>query len=168
VIGSAGLPEQIKFLIAGQETEVESDTALRHQITKNNADHRFDWHDHYIPNELVESYFAASNALVLSYQRAYIGASGVLSQAATYGLPVIASDSADLGAVVSSKQLGMTFETENSAAFADVAKKFLELPDSKLDEYKKNLAELRSERSWQNIIAKHIDFYSNRLSRPDH
>jgi len=168
VVASPKLPMQVTFLIAGQETEVGTDLALERLIIENDSEHRFEWHNRYIPNELVESYFAASDALVLSYRREYIGASGVLSQAATYGLPVIASNSADLGSVVSSKQLGLTFETENPAALALAIDQFLKLPDTELAEYKTNLARLQSERSWQNIIAKHLDFYSVRLSRTNH
>lgn len=167
VNASPDLPRQVRFLIAGHESDTDADKSLRNLITKNGVDHRFEWHDQYIPNELVESYFAASDALVLSYRSTYIGASGVLSQAATYGLPVIASDSADLGAIVKTKNLGITFETENPIALMKSIKLYVEFSESRQAEYKDNLSQLRSERSWKNVIAKHMDFYSTRLSQTD-
>jgi glycosyltransferase involved in cell wall biosynthesis len=167
VIGARKLPSQVRFLIAGHESDTQADKALRRLIAENSVEERFEWHDQYIPNELVESYFSASDALILSYRRTYLGASGVLSQAATYGLPVIASDSADLGSVVRSKSLGLTFETANPEAFTNTAREFVDLPEYELTKFKENLSQLRTDRSWSNIINRHVEFYSSEISLLD-
>lgn len=48
------------------------------------------WHHGYIPKNMVDNYYYASDAVILPYKQIY--QSGVLLMAMSYGIPVIASN----------------------------------------------------------------------------
>ncbi|GEM_PF-3465022 len=157
----SNMPRTFRLLIAGREGDAAADALLVEHIRAAGWDADVYRHFDYVPAEKVESYFAASDALILSYRKEYIGASGVLAQACAYGLPVIASDAADLGETVRSKRLGLVFKAEDSESLREAMKRFMGLPETALSEYRQALASIREERSWRNVVRQHLQSYES-------
>ncbi|MDN3515536.1 MAG: glycosyltransferase family 4 protein [Candidatus Brocadia sp.] len=74
------------------------------------------WHHGYIPQDKVDSYYYASDAIVLPYRRIY--QSGVLLMAMSYGIPVIASDLPGMKEVVKNEENGLLFPVDDHEILA--------------------------------------------------
>ena len=72
--------------------------------------------DRYIPEESVEVYFKAADALVVPYRR--VSQSGVVFLSYGFGLPVIASDAGALAEAVEVGTTGLVFRSEDAADLA--------------------------------------------------
>jgi glycosyltransferase involved in cell wall biosynthesis len=155
-------PKDYQVLIAGKEADQDADRELLDSIDAAGLADRVKADLFYIPADDVETYFAACDAVVLSYRRSYLGASGVLAQACTYGKPVIASDAADLGAVVRAEKLGVLFRAEDSQDLASTIDRFLAPSDAggpDMTVIEANLEQMRTERSWARIAELHAGMY---------
>ncbi len=75
------------------------------------------FHTHYIPNEDVCAYFAASDLVVLPYKLVYN--SGVLLRSMSYGTPVLCSDLDSFKEVVQDNINGVLFKSNNSKDLAN-------------------------------------------------
>lgn len=155
-----GMAKDFKIVIAGKENDTAADAAMLEMIRQAGWDDSVYMRLDYVPPELVEAYFAASDALLLSYRPGFLGASGVLAQACTYLKPVIASDGGDVGATVRRRGLGITFKAESAPDLARAIRQFLSTPQSARDQYAAALARLREERSWKNVAQMHVDMYT--------
>ncbi|WP_161570023.1 glycosyltransferase family 4 protein [Salinigranum halophilum] len=70
----------------------------------------------FIPEEQVDTYFSASDALVLPYRRTR-GISGPLRRAAMAGTPVLGRTRSDVGTLIDHHGLGATFVLDDVASF---------------------------------------------------
>ena len=68
--------------------------------------------DRYIPEESVEVYFKAADALVVPYRR--VSQSGVVFLSYGFGLPVIVSDAGALAEAVEVGTTGLVFRSEDA------------------------------------------------------
>ncbi len=161
----AVLPRTFRVVIAGYEADKEVDPRLEQLICDARIEDRFYRHFRLIPNEEIERYFTACDAAILSYRKSYIGSSGILSLACEYGLPVIASDVADMGDTVRRYQIGVPFKPEDSESLADAILHFLAMPGDELLAMKQRMKSVNHERSWPNIARKHISIYAGRTPK---
>ena len=83
-------------------------------------------HLNHIPDEDVDYYFAAADAVVLPYRRAFRGTSGILQHAAAASKPVIAANAGEVGPAVQQNRLGIIVEPESPGALAKGIQEFLE------------------------------------------
>jgi glycosyltransferase involved in cell wall biosynthesis len=67
----------------------------------------------FIPNDIVDHYFAAADAVVLPYRSEYSGTSGILQRAAAMNRPVIATAAGDVGPTVEHNGLGIVVEPDS-------------------------------------------------------
>ena len=104
-------------------------------------------------------YFYAVDAVILSYRKDFKGASGVLSTAAQYNLPVIAADVREIGETVKNYKLGLTFEAENSPSLRKAVLSFLNLNEEAKQEIRENLLHYAQTHSWQEAAQRHIELY---------
>ena len=160
------LERNFLLLIAGKEADASADAELDRQIKAAEWDDSVVRRYKFIPNSEVPDYFAASDALILSYRRSYEGASGVLAQACAFETPVIASDAGDLGRMVREWGLGLVFATEDAASLREAIRSFLKLRGAELAAMKASLARARAERSWSRVICQHIAMYEDVLRGP--
>jgi glycosyltransferase involved in cell wall biosynthesis len=80
----------------------------------------------FVPDEDVDRYFLAADAVVLPYRRSHLGTSGIVGRAAAAGKPVIVSDVGDIGPTVREHGLGLVVEPEDPQALADAIRGFLD------------------------------------------
>ncbi|HET6229103.1 MAG TPA: glycosyltransferase [Longimicrobiaceae bacterium] len=79
---------------------------------------RTHWVTRYVDDAEVPDVFACADAVVLPYMRSFAGQSAVLSIAAAYGVPVIASDVGEIGPTVGAQRLGTCVTPERPAELA--------------------------------------------------
>jgi glycosyltransferase involved in cell wall biosynthesis len=69
-------------------------------------------------------YYAASDAVILSYRADFVETASTLWRAVKYRVPVIASDSVSIGNLVRQYQLGLVFKPGDSASLRKAMEKF--------------------------------------------
>jgi glycosyltransferase involved in cell wall biosynthesis len=144
----AQLPEPPRLIVAGDFWEDER--VYRAQIARLGLAERVIIHNRYIPNESVEPYFAAADALVLPYLSG--SQSGVAMLAVHHGLPVIASDVGGLGETVRDGVSGLVVPRGNAAALAQAIRRFY---DERLaEQFQAAIAEDAGRLSWAALIDK--------------
>jgi glycosyltransferase involved in cell wall biosynthesis len=83
----------------------------------------------FIPHELVQTYFDASDVILAPYQR-HIGMSGILIHAAVAQKPVLASDFGLMGEITRRYQLGSAVDTTSAGTIRDTIIQFIKKPES--------------------------------------
>jgi len=112
----------------------------------------------YVADADVPAYFAACDALVLPYPRAYTGGSGPLMKGAcTYGRPVIATRVSTMGELVERHTLGLLAEPEDAASLAAQIERFLALPQAARDVMAANASALARANSWDAVARRVVD-----------
>jgi glycosyltransferase involved in cell wall biosynthesis len=115
--------------------------------------------DGFISQEDTKYYFSAANAIILSYSREFLHGSGVLSFATGYNLPVIASDVGQLGKIVRTRGLGLTFVPEDPDSLREAIVEFLKLPESEYNQIRQNLKAFATSYTWGDVARKHLELY---------
>ena len=77
-------------MIAGRCLDREYAGRIAALIGTNRNRDRITWKDDFVPENEVDGYFQVADVLVLPYR--HIDQSGVLFQALTHGLPIVATD----------------------------------------------------------------------------
>ena len=113
----------------------------------------------YVPFEKINSYFLASDLVVLPYIKTYT--SGVLLAAYAAGRPVIVTDTGALSEVVDVGKSGFIVPPKDINALACAIIKTLSDPDQmeKMGNYAKHLS--KTVYSWDNIALKTINVYQS-------
>ena len=113
----------------------------------------------YIPFEKINSYFLASDLVVLPYIKTYT--SGVLLAAYAAGRPTIVTDTGALSEVVEVDKSGFIVPPKDVNALAQAIMKALSEPDQmeEMGNYAKHLSE--TVYSWSNIALKTINVYQS-------
>lgn len=90
----------------------------------------------FIPEEHVNLYFTAADALLLPYRR-QTGISGPLRRAAFVGTPVIGPQASDIGDIITQKQIGVTYDSnaELRTILANVTDSISNIDEQSLDEF---------------------------------
>ncbi|MFC3834446.1 glycosyltransferase [Deinococcus rufus] len=113
----ARLPEHYHLLVVGPARAFDAD-ALVTLAQECGVAHRAHFRVEYVPDDEVEDYFLAADAVVLPYRRVFAGQSGPLLIAASLGVPVVASDVGVLTETVRAYDLGVLCPPEDDAALA--------------------------------------------------
>lgn len=113
----ARLPEHYHLLVVGPARAFDADALVR-LAQECGVAHRAHFRVEYVPDDEVEDYFLASDAVVLPYRRVFAGQSGPLLIAASLGVPVVASDVGVLTETVRAYDLGVLCPPEDDAALA--------------------------------------------------
>ena len=107
-----------KLLLAGHPMDY-TPAEIRELIMRYGVGEKVFAHLIYVPEDQVAAYFSAADALVLPYNSSYTGGSGpLLKQAGSYGLPVIVTDVAEMGALVRRHGFGTVTHPDNPAALS--------------------------------------------------
>ena len=81
--------------------------------------------DCYIPETEKPYYFAASDAIILSYKRDFWQTASMLWEAAKFRLPAIASESGELGELTEQYGIGTIFKAEDASSLKKALSAFL-------------------------------------------
>ena len=100
----------------------------------------------FVPEEKVEYYFVAADALVLPYRRSR-GISGPLRRACMANTPIIGNDRSDIGALIEVNRLGQTFAHGSVQSLRETIIEFLANP-SRYPTY--DLVQYANEQHWKN------------------
>lgn len=155
------LPPPYKLLFAGQVYSSSDANNPLSLVRKYGLGQTAIIVDRYILEQELPDYFYSADAVILSYRTDFQGASGVLSAAAQFNVPVIASDVGEIGEAVKNSKLGLTFEAENPESLRDTISAFLGLREEEKREMKENLSRFAQDRSYQELARRHIELYQS-------
>lgn len=96
-------------------------------------------------------YFMACDAVILPYRRGFHTGSGSLRDAANYGKAIIASDQYQVGHLVKTYRLGLTFPPEDIGRLRLALREFACKPEPWFIEVEGNCRRLAAEYSWENV-----------------
>lgn len=111
----------------------------------------------YVPDDDVSSYFAASDAIALTYRADFVSQSGVLQIAANWNKPILASSGhGPLRDSVIQNQLGVFVEPDSAEAIAGGISRIL----AEQAEAPANFARYRARSTWRENIDKLLEVAS--------
>lgn len=148
-------PETV-LLIAGKMWKDDA-TIYQEMIQGYGLTNNVAWHDGYVPQERVDWYYYASDAVVLPYRRIY--QSGVLLMAMSYGLPVIASDLPGMREVITHDDNGYLFATGDHAALAERIAHLIQEPQTARMIGERGREYVLTHHDWSIIGDKTVEFY---------
>jgi glycosyltransferase involved in cell wall biosynthesis len=105
-------------------------------------------HNRYIPNEEIEPYFVAADALVLPYLSG--SQSGVGMIALNYGIPVIATSIGGLAETITHDETGLIVPPADSAALATAIERFFR--EGLSEPFSAAMSQARTHLSWDALI----------------
>ena len=115
--------------------------------------------DEFVPERDKAYYFGAADAIILSYRKDFIQSASIINDAAKFSTPVIASDVGQLGELVRTFNLGITFTPEDPHSLREAILAFLQLSDEERDATKENFARMRTAYSWKENARQHLEVY---------
>ena len=113
------MDDSVRLLIAGKSWKTDF-SKYQKIIDHLNIQKYCVIHHRFIPDEDVESYYAAADVVALPYKKIY--QSGVLLMSMSYETPVVVSDLEPMKEIINDNVTGLLFESENSE---DLAEKLL-------------------------------------------
>lgn len=134
------------LLIAGEFWEEEA--PYRDLIRQLGLEQHVIIHNRYIPNEEIEPYFVAADALVLPYTSG--SQSGVAMIALNYGLPVIATSIGGLAETITHGETGLIVPPADSAALAAAVEQFFR--EGFKEPFSAAMFHVRARLSWDALI----------------
>lgn len=151
--------EPVCVVFAGQEAYFDR-TDLESWQADVDSPATFEARLEYIPEEEVNYYFAAADALVLPYRRKY-AISGPLRRAVMAGTAVIGSDDSDVGSIIERHDLGATFERGDADDLGDVVAEFLKNTDGTTDSVRERAEQIH----WKNVAKAFAETYETVTDR---
>jgi glycosyltransferase involved in cell wall biosynthesis len=110
----AEAPGDWRFLVVGQP-ELVGEPELERCRSRLERPERLVARLGFAPDEDLDRYFLAADAVVLPYRRSHLGTSGILQRAAAAGKVAVVSDVGDIGPTVAEHGLGLVVEPEDVA-----------------------------------------------------
>lgn len=123
-------------------------------------------HEAFIPIESVKTFFAATDA-VWAYYGPFIGASGVLAQAISYGRVPICSGLAEIGEICHQYNVGLVSPEANVDGVRSIVSRFIALSTAEQQDMEKMTREAAGQMTWTRICRQTMDIMlSHSLNRP--
>lgn len=145
------------LVIAGKEWT--STQCYKEQAYDLGIENKVTFHTDYIPSSDIYSYFKASDLVILPYKH-FDAQSGVAGVAASFGKPMIVSDTGGLSEWVADK--AWAIPAGDHEALASAIEKCIESPDI-LDKMSKDSSKLAKLYSWAGIAEKTYKLYEKLL-----
>jgi glycosyltransferase involved in cell wall biosynthesis len=160
----ARLPEaDFRLLIAGSPTDYTEDQ-LRRMVSANPAANKIIAHFHYIPDQDVDAYFYACDALVLPYPRIYSGGSGpLLKGAAIHARPSIVTDVSEMGRLARAEGLGLLAEAESSDSLASQLRAFIDMAQVEREKMALNALAFAKQHTWDSMAVRFTELYKTAM-----
>jgi glycosyltransferase involved in cell wall biosynthesis len=119
----------------------------------------------YVGEGEIEALYTHSDVLALPYDASHMAQSGPLNLAATYRLPVVASEVGEIGSFVRRNGIGLTFLTNDEQSLADAMVETLTASDDQRSVWRHNLENLSATLSWENMAAQYLKIYRTLAAR---
>jgi D-inositol-3-phosphate glycosyltransferase len=147
----AGRPDNCDEYWAGVRTDLEEDVRSGTILLN----------DDFIPDEQVEVYFKAADALILPYRDIY--QSGVLFLGQSFGLPVLASDVGSLKNEIVEGENGYVFDLKSPAGMEEIiGRYFLSELYKELDNQREKIRRIAMDlHSWDEVARATLKVYSD-------
>jgi len=113
----------------------------------------------YMPDEDVDVLFSAGDVVLLPYDSSFVFASGVLSVATSYKLPVLTSEYGQLVEFVARHQIGRSFSPYSADALARALTGMGAEASARPLAYRPQIERFVREHSWDAIAQRHVEFY---------
>jgi len=140
------LSQPPRLLIAGEFWEEEA--LYRDLIRELGLEQHVIIHNRYIPNEEIEPYFVAADALVLPYLSGSQSAVGMI--ALNYGVPVIATSIGGLAETITHGETGLIVPPADGAALAAAIERFFH--EGLMKPFSAAMSHTRARLSWDALI----------------
>lgn len=114
----------------------------------------------FIPEDEKQTFFNAADVIILSYTKVFSSTTSMLYEAASYGMPIIASDNGVLGETVKKNLMGVVFEAENPDSLYEALDLYFRLHDGVKENMRHNCLEFASKHGlnkWTNDLIGVID-----------
>ena len=103
-----------------------------------------------------EDNFKASDIFLSTHSDSFPSASGPVSDARSYGVPVVVPPKGQLEMYVNINKVGQVANSHNAKDFADACL----LVNSNIDQYKNNVIKVSQSLSWESFVNRHISIYN--------
>lgn len=140
------LSRPVSLLVVGEFWEDEQQ--YHTQIAKLGLQDRVMIRNAYVPNEEIEPYFAAADALVLPYLSGSQSAVGMMS--INYGVPVIATDIGGLAETIVHGETGLIVPSADSDALASAIDSFFE--HNQGEKFRAMVKQSQERLSWEALV----------------
>jgi len=117
--------------------------------------------DCHIPEAEKQYYFAAADAVILSYKRDFLQTASMLWEAARFRVPTISSDVGDLGELVKRYKIGLVFRPEDAASLKGALSDFLISSQSEREYMRSNCEKFCDEFSLDDRVKKCIGIFTD-------
>ena len=156
------LPENIKenmtFIIAGKQNFQSDNTDYEGMIKKFNLSSQVQFLNRRIEDSELPELFKKADACIFPYRA--ISGSGALLMAYSFGTPVIASDIPTFVEETDGGKTGLLFQALNPKALAEAIERFYNMEPNQIEEYKKNIHLLVSNKyNWENSAKLTAELY---------
>jgi glycosyltransferase involved in cell wall biosynthesis len=150
---------ECRLVIAGMPLDWSPSDEARRILSDPRVVTRFE----YIPEQEIDAYFYASDALVLPYAGFYAGSSGPLYEAGARGLPVIVSDVSEMGHTTRERNLGIVVPPDDAEALAEAMKAFIHLTQQEKAELSLHALALVRENDRKSVAQRFVNLYERVL-----
>jgi len=121
------MPDGVLLLHGGSHVYSVGDNP-ENLCNKYGLDGRAIIYDRFISEEEKPFFFCAADLIVLAYKKEFASTASMLWEAAKYGLPVVASDTNELGRMVASYCLGLRYRTGDPLDLSEKVTDCLSVP----------------------------------------
>jgi glycosyltransferase involved in cell wall biosynthesis len=133
---------------------------LRGIIERYNLGDQIRTKEQYVSEEEKNDYFAAADAIILSYKKTFKQNASMLWEAAASGLPVIASDGGEMAQLVGSYQTGLVFAAEEAGSLRETIKIFMDLSREERERMSLNFGPFCDKYSMKAWVAGCVDMFT--------
>lgn len=116
-------------------------------------------YDAFIPEQSVKQFFAAADA-VWAYYGGFIGASGVLFQAMSFGRMSICSRSGEIGEISEKYEIGLNASTGDERSIQSCIETFMSMTPEEQLAAEENVRNVAAEFAWNRVAQKIVDSMS--------
>jgi len=136
---------EVKVIVAGEWYE---DATMYKKLAKTlRLDDMIVWHDHFIPESEIATYFSASDAVVQPYRNAT--QSGISALAFAYSKPLISTRVGGLAEIIEDGKTGFLCDPEPTS-IRDAIERWIHSPD--MEPMLKAIDNRRSEMTWDRLL----------------
>ena len=121
--------------------------------------------DYYIPEEEKLYYFAAADAVIISYTREFLSTTSVLWEACRFRTPVIASDNGQLKELMEAFQPGLLFTAQDTDSLKEAIIRFISLKPDDIEILKNNCRRFSQEFSMEKWAQRCLEIYDSLLMK---
>lgn len=149
------LPDNFHFVIAGslsdynreQIEDLIKEAEIEKKVTKTLK---------YLTEKEYENNFKASDIFLSTHSDSFPSASGPVSDARSFGVPVVVPPKGQLEKYVNINKVGQVAQNHNPKDFAEACI----VVNRNIDFYKDNVIKASKSLSWKSFVDKHIDIYN--------